>query len=155
MTTSRFPFMTQGKDSCCALVAVLNAARYWGVCTPEVGSDGWQELVDLAKCSAGPALGYGLTKVADIFGLEISRISVFETTLHAKLPVMANVINPEPKGGGLHTILIVGFQNGTPILVNYRGLYGNVVEVVCPEWADMPNDKFYTIRPKEHNTPEL
>jgi hypothetical protein len=127
-------YQLQNNGSCCSLVALLNARRFHGLQAPRIGSKRYEALVDLAKCRHGATIG--ADRVAQKLGLRRHRVFVSPKTFAQNLPVMLTVLNPEPRGMTLHSVLVVGVAGMTLDLVNYHWINGPVVEQVS--WLDLP-----------------
>ncbi len=138
------PYILQKGGSCCALIALLNALRFFGRPTSEPDSDGWDELVDLAACRHGSALGID-EKVCPHLGLERTRIRPEDAVLLA--PAQLTVVNPG-RGMHLHGVLVIGGNWPALTMVNYRWWAGPVVETAIPELMPHghPNREAWTIR---------
>jgi hypothetical protein len=135
-------WLKQTHGSCCALFALCNARRFFGLGSPEPGTPRWEELVDLACCRHGAALAIE-TKIAPILGLRMHRVV-------DKLipPTMLTVVNPDPKGMHLHSCLYLGHtETGLWQLVNYR-VGGPVLEAVLGKdlrWPDPVNGRHWNL----------
>jgi len=131
-------YLLQGEDggSCCALIALLNARRYYGEPSPEVGVAEWEALVDIIGCRYGSAIA--IERAADTLGLEMVPIRVGLAS--SRPPAMLTVFNPEDGGFSLHSVLAIGgcFE-GKIRLVNYRWVKGPVVEDVPWESIGLPS----------------
>lgn len=126
-------YQLQKTGSCCALIALLNARRFYGLKAPRIGSKRYEKLVDEAKCRHGSTIG--ADRVAALLSLRRHRVFVGPKTFAQNLPVMLTVLNPEPKGMTLHSALVVDVAGMTLTLVNYR-TSGPVVEKI--RWQDLP-----------------
>jgi hypothetical protein len=95
-------FILQRGGYTCGLVALANAARYFGLSTPEPGDAEWDRLIVLAQCRYGSALDYETP--AQVLGLRCSPerpFSEVENQVHIRA-----VWNPEPVGSALHAVLV-------------------------------------------------
>lgn len=146
------PYIHQGTGSCCGLIALLNAARYYGVKTTEPGEAAYEELVDLAKCRHGSIIGKHL--VAEHLGLRLLSLDVIPFRPRSTYPIYWAVVNPEKAGSHLHATLVIGVRAEGLVLVNYRWQTGPVVEVVPPGQIEVPSgpaaDAFFVERIAAH-----
>lgn len=123
---------SQDTDSCCGLIAIVNAARFYGISTPNPSTPEWGFLRDISGCRHGPCINEGTAALQ--LGMEVKEISVDEVGAH--LPAVLNVRDPEARG--LHAALAIEADSRHVTLVNYRCL-GPVVERVSWKWVRMPD----------------
>lgn len=139
-----------GNNSCCGLIALVNAAHHHGLPTPDPGTDEWERLVRTIACDTGTAIRYndaaallGLRlvscgpdipsdiRLSEEDGLEIKQ----DLLTDAELPVMVSVDVAEY---GRHACLIVGGDSAAWTLVNYRSKPVETVpikDVEIPRWS--------------------
>lgn len=122
VVSGRLPYLRQADDFCCIVVAILNAARHFGLKTSGVEGPEWERLVDLAGCRHGSAVRP--SAVAAEFGLELV------DTTEVVPPTIVTVGNPEKRGSSLHAVLAIAQENDGLTLVNYRYRSGPLVEEV-------------------------
>jgi len=131
-------YQLQKGGSCCALIALLNARRFYGLKAPRIGSKRYEKLVDEAKCRHGSVIG--ADHVAQLLGIRRHRVFVgpktFAQNLMLGTPVLLTVLNPEPKGMTLHSTLVIAAAGMDLTLVNYHWINGPVVEQI--RWQNLP-----------------
>jgi len=166
-------FLLQGSGNFqCWIYALVNAARSYGMPTPEPGTPEWDTLVTLGYGWTGPVTRPAT--VAEALGLHLSFPKGPERYVQngphsfvsaGHLPPQGglnpnekhgwhNIVavkNPEPVGCSLHVCLHIGWFEKLPLLVNYRWLSGPVIEAVKPEYPAEPNDKVWIVRPMQDN----
>jgi len=132
-------YILQRKGSCCSLVTLLNALRYWGKDTPSpTDSDPteWESLVDLAGCRHGSAIM--VDRLAAHLGIERHPLRDVKEVC-ASVPAELTVWNPEEVGSAMHSVLVIGGVWPRLKMVNYHWRKGPVVETVEPMLPDDGN----------------
>lgn len=143
----RYLLQTKKGGCSCALVALINAARYYGLKTTHIGTKRWEELVDISACRYGAAIH--TDAAAKELGLRRHKIRVGFNTIRNNLPVMLDVLNPHG-GTTLHAVLAIKAENNMLDLVNYHWIKGPTVETVRWPVPMMPpgniNRRAWTIK---------
>jgi hypothetical protein len=132
--SSTFELQGRKGGSCCSLLALLNARRFFGIRSPRIGSRKWEKLVDEIRCRHGGAIC--VDEVATTLGLKRCQIRVGLKTFTKSLPVMLTVLNPERTGCTLHSVLVTDIDRDIVNLVNFHWLSGPVIETI--RWRDIP-----------------
>ncbi len=116
-------YIRQQRDSSCAIVALLNAKRFYGLSTCLPGSFEYEKLIDMAACRAGAAIH--IDKAAEYLGLKRTRIPRGDA--HEHFPFSFACYPPKMT---LHAILAIGGMKDIWTVVNYRIYRGPTVESV-------------------------
>ena len=123
-------YILQASGSCCSVITLLNALRYFGRETTAPGEAGWDDLVDLAGCQDGSAIN--VDSVAEHLGL-VRHLARVSPDITQAVPFDLTVWNPESTGTSLHSVLVIGGSWPALEMVNYRWESGPVVETAVPE----------------------
>lgn len=125
-------YLLQGPgNACCMVVALMNAARFFGRETPGLFGPSWERLRYIAGCLHGSATRPGA--VAAELGLRRRWIRWDE--VQHNLPVILELKNPEPEGGFCHATLVIASTGDEATVVNYHFVSGPVVETV--PWVEL------------------
>lgn len=136
------PYLHQnGEGSCCGLLALLNALRYFGQTTPAPGEPEYEALIDRARCRHGSMLD--VHGVAEHLGLRLEPVAFAAVITSAwgrtmAVPIALRVINPEQGGMHMHGVLVVDVGIAEAALVNYRWRSGPVIERVRLDAIELP-----------------
>ena len=122
-------FIQQRNDSLCALLALLNAKRFYGLSTPTYGDDEFEKLIDLANARHGTALC--LDNVARYLGLW--RIPLQRSDAAKCFPFTFGFWPPDLRS---HCALAIGGTSSRWKVVNYYRK-GPLVD-----WVDVGNIEF-------------
>ena len=123
-------YIRQQRDSTCAIVALLNAKRFYGLSTPLPKSSEYEKLIDMAVCRNGAAIH--IDKVAGHLGLR--RVSIPREDAHKYFPFIFPCYPPKLP---LHAVLAIGGTKDVWTVVNYRSYRGPTVESVVVSDLDI------------------
>jgi hypothetical protein len=144
-------YIGQGPYADCAIVAMCNALRWYGLPSPAHPGAEWEELVDVGCARHGPVIAE--KELAKHLGLTMTKIGAKRAK--GRAPVMLTVRNPEV-GSSLHEVLVVAWDGARATVVNYRTETGPLVETLPLSDDDPPPrserwTKLYLPRPGNVN----
>ena len=135
-------YIAQTKEngfSCCHLIALLNAHRFWGLKTVSPSDPEWEDWVDVWKCRHGAVIGVDRL-YAD---LQICwKPLELENCTNVVLPISVSHFD---RLAGFHSSLVIAIEKDMWTIVNKSGWRGDLIQQVPKTSLDIY--KGTTIKP--------
>jgi len=135
-------YIQQKEDMTCAIIAMLNAKRFYGFDTPTYGDEEFEKLIDIGRARYGSTICH--EEVAQAIG--VTRKVVAREAAHSHFPFTFGCWPPKMR---LHCVLAIGGTKDAWTLVNYRGPFGSVIESIKVKdleiidcWDEVKNQDF-------------